>query len=104
MQFTLRGEGRLIRVISARDMHRKEKLRYAHETKPFRRSRAKPRNVDFGRPMGLSADYLDWSKAERVRLPNLKPSTTADTAAPAVAAAGTDEGRRRISATCRINR
>lgn len=23
-----------------------------------------------------SADYLDWSKAERVRLPNLKPSTT----------------------------
>jgi predicted DNA binding CopG/RHH family protein len=24
-----------------------------------------------------SADYLDWSKAERVRLPYLKPSTTA---------------------------
>jgi predicted DNA binding CopG/RHH family protein len=24
-----------------------------------------------------SADYLDWSKAARVRLPNLKPSTTA---------------------------
>jgi predicted DNA binding CopG/RHH family protein len=24
-----------------------------------------------------SADYVDWSKAERVRLPNLKPSTTA---------------------------
>jgi predicted DNA binding CopG/RHH family protein len=24
-----------------------------------------------------SADYLDWSKAERVRLPNPKPSTTA---------------------------
>jgi predicted DNA binding CopG/RHH family protein len=24
-----------------------------------------------------SADHLDWSKAERVRLPNLKPSTTA---------------------------
>ena len=23
-----------------------------------------------------SADYLDWRKAERVRLPNLKPSTT----------------------------
>ena len=23
-----------------------------------------------------SADYVDWSKAERVRLPNLKPSTT----------------------------
>ncbi|WP_322517828.1 BrnA antitoxin family protein [Rhodopseudomonas palustris] len=24
-----------------------------------------------------SSDYLDWSKAERVRFPNLKPSTTA---------------------------
>ena len=24
-----------------------------------------------------SGDYIDWSKAERVRLPNLKPSTTA---------------------------
>lgn len=23
-----------------------------------------------------SSDYVDWSKAERVRLPNLKPSTT----------------------------
>ena len=24
-----------------------------------------------------STDYIDWSKAERVRLPNLTPSTTA---------------------------
>jgi predicted DNA binding CopG/RHH family protein len=24
-----------------------------------------------------STDYIDWSKAERVRFPNLKPSTTA---------------------------
>jgi predicted DNA binding CopG/RHH family protein len=24
-----------------------------------------------------STDYIDWSKAERLRLPNLKPSTTA---------------------------
>lgn len=24
-----------------------------------------------------STDYVDWSKAERVRLPNLRPSTTA---------------------------
>ena len=23
-----------------------------------------------------SSDYVDWSKADRVRLPNLKPSTT----------------------------
>jgi len=31
ISFTLRGEGRLIRVISARPMHRKERLRYEHE-------------------------------------------------------------------------
>jgi hypothetical protein len=24
-----------------------------------------------------SSEYIDWSKAERVRFPNLKPSTTA---------------------------
>ncbi len=29
--FTLRGGGRLIRVISARDIHRKEKLRYGQD-------------------------------------------------------------------------
>jgi uncharacterized protein len=29
--FTLRDGGRLIRVISARDMHRKERMRYASE-------------------------------------------------------------------------
>lgn len=32
VSFTLRGEGRLIRVISARAMHRKERLRYEQET------------------------------------------------------------------------
>jgi uncharacterized DUF497 family protein len=31
VSFTLRGEGRLIRVISARAMHRKERLRYEQE-------------------------------------------------------------------------
>ena len=30
--FTLRGDGRLIRVISARTMHRKERLRYEKES------------------------------------------------------------------------
>lgn len=30
--FTLRGDGTLIRVISARDMHRKERALYAQET------------------------------------------------------------------------
>jgi uncharacterized protein len=32
ISFTLRGDGRLIRVISARAMHRKERLRYEHES------------------------------------------------------------------------
>ncbi len=32
ISFTLRGGGKLIRVISARTMHRKERLRYEHET------------------------------------------------------------------------
>ncbi|MBM3557492.1 MAG: BrnT family toxin [Alphaproteobacteria bacterium] len=32
VSFTLREAGRLIRVISARDMHRKERLRYGQET------------------------------------------------------------------------
>jgi uncharacterized DUF497 family protein len=31
VSFTLRGDGRLIRVISARMMHRKERLRYEQE-------------------------------------------------------------------------
>ncbi len=31
ISFTLRGNGRTVRVISARDMHRKERDRYAQE-------------------------------------------------------------------------
>ena len=31
VSFTLRGDGKLIRVISARSMHRKERLRYEQE-------------------------------------------------------------------------
>lgn len=31
VSFTLRADGRLVRVISARDMHRKERSRYAEE-------------------------------------------------------------------------
>jgi uncharacterized DUF497 family protein len=32
VSFTLRGNGKLIRVIYARTMHRKERLRYEHES------------------------------------------------------------------------
>jgi uncharacterized DUF497 family protein len=32
VSFSLRGDGRLIRVISARAMHRKERIRYEQKT------------------------------------------------------------------------
>jgi hypothetical protein len=32
-----------------------------------------------------STDYVEWSKAERVRFPNLKPSTTAISSATGLA-------------------
>src|ERR1700758_4802205 len=32
ISFTLRGNGKLIRVVSARTMHRKERIRYEQET------------------------------------------------------------------------
>ena len=32
-----------------------------------------------------STDYVDWSKAERVRFPNLQPSTSDDAERPSTA-------------------
>jgi len=32
-----------------------------------------------------STDYVDWSKAERVRFPNLQPSTPDDAESPSTA-------------------
>ena len=40
-----------------------------------------------------STDYIDWSKAERVRFPNLKPSTTGDFNLSAAGLAGADQDR-----------
>ena len=74
--FTLRREGRLIRVISARDMHRRERARYAKQPKPVPSFKDEAEERRFWETHDL-ADYLDWSKAERVRLPKLRPSTTA---------------------------
>ncbi len=48
-----------------------------------------------------SSDYVDWSKAERVRFPNLKPSTTAISIR--LPSALLEQSRLpRTSATCRI--
>jgi uncharacterized DUF497 family protein len=74
--FTLRGDGRLIRVVSARDMHRKEKPAMRKQLKPVPNFKDEAQERKFWETHD-STDYLDWSKAERVRLPNLKPSTTA---------------------------
>ena len=50
ISFTLRGDGKLIRVISARTMHRKERLRYEHEIlSPFQNFGPKHRNDASGK-------------------------------------------------------
>ncbi|MGH7091626.1 MAG: BrnA antitoxin family protein [Stellaceae bacterium] len=43
--------------------------------KPFPRFRSEAEERRFWETHE-SSDYVDWSKAERARLPNLKPSTT----------------------------
>jgi predicted DNA binding CopG/RHH family protein len=42
--------------------------------RPKFKTEAEERNF---RETHASTDYVDWSKAERTRFPNLKPSTTA---------------------------
>ena len=56
-------------------MHRKERLRYEQELKSIPKFRSETEQRRFWETHD-SSDYVDWSKAERVRLPNLKPSTT----------------------------
>jgi uncharacterized DUF497 family protein len=76
ISFTLRGGGRLVRVISARDMSRKEKESGMNrKLKPIPRFRDETEERHFWETHD-SSDYIDWSKAERARFPNLKPSTT----------------------------
>jgi uncharacterized DUF497 family protein len=74
ISFTLRGNGKLFRVISARTMHRKERMNKKLKSIPKFRSEAEERR--FWQTHD-SSNYIDWTKAARVRFPNLKPSTTA---------------------------
>src|SRR6266481_6515939 len=74
ISFTLRGNGKLIRVISARAMRRKERMNKKLKSIPKFRSEAEERR--FWQTHD-SSNYIDWTKAARVRFPNLKPSTTA---------------------------
>jgi uncharacterized DUF497 family protein len=71
--FTLRGDGKLIRVISGRDMHRNEPTMSKRlKTIPKFSSEAAERTFW---EKNDSSNYLDWSKAQVAAFPNLKPST-----------------------------
>ena len=65
--FTLRAEGTQIRVISARNVHRKERafMSKIPEFKTEAEERVFWENHD-------STPYLDWSQAESISMPNLK--------------------------------
>jgi len=73
--FTLRVNGSLIRIISARDMSRKERAAMTRKPKllPTFSNEAEERAFW---EKNDSADFVDWTKAETIHLPNLKPSTT----------------------------
>src|ERR1700754_3634823 len=65
----------MIRVISARDCtEKKEKLMSKLKSIPAFKTEAEERK--FWETHDCT-DYVDWSKGERMRFPNLKPSTTA---------------------------
>ena len=68
--FTLRSDGKKIRVIFARDMNRKERAIYMDKKlkRDFPSSEAKRRSGNSGRPSD-STDFVDWSKAQRARFP-----------------------------------
>jgi len=71
--FTLRQNGTLIRVISARDMHRTERRAYEQVKKtPSFKTEAEERSFW---ETHNSSDFMDWSQAQPVALPKLKPST-----------------------------
>jgi uncharacterized DUF497 family protein len=72
--FTLRRDDWLIRTISARPMRAKKEIAMSKSPKspPSFHDEAEERQFWESHD---SAGDVDWSNAERVRLPNLKPST-----------------------------
>lgn len=72
--FTVRVTGKKIRIISARDMHRKEKGSMRKSLKPIPRFKTEAQERHFWETQD-STQYVDWSKARRAQFPNLKPST-----------------------------
>lgn len=71
--FTLRAQSTLIRIISARDMHRKER-KFMTKSKQLPEFSSEDEERAFWETND-STEYLDWTKAKTARFPNLKPST-----------------------------
>lgn len=71
--FTLRAGGTRVRVISARDMLRKERP-FMSNAKKIPEFRTEGEERAFWETHD-SSDYVDWSKAQPASFPNLKPST-----------------------------
>jgi predicted DNA binding CopG/RHH family protein len=72
--FTRRHTRETIRVISARDRHRKERASYEKQPKSIPKFANQTEEREFWEEHD-SSEYLDWSKAESVVMPNLKPTT-----------------------------
>jgi uncharacterized protein len=74
--FTLRGENKLIRVISARTMHRKGREFMTKKVKKIPPLATEAAERKFWEKHD-STSYIDWNQARSVRLAELRPSTTA---------------------------
>ena len=74
ISFSLRSAGTPIRVISARTMSRKEKTSMSKKLESTPRFATEAEERTF-REQQDSTDHVDWSRAEHVRMPNLKPSS-----------------------------
>jgi uncharacterized DUF497 family protein len=73
--FTVRGK--LIRVISVRDMSQREKRRTRAMKKEIPEFKSEAEEFEFWSSSGAGADsaeLIDWSAAKRTKLPNLKPT------------------------------
>ena len=71
LAFTVRKN--LIRVISSKDMSKKEKNRYENYEKKIPKFKLEAEEKRF-REKNDSSEYINWDKAELVILPKLKPT------------------------------
>lgn len=72
--FSLRATGTLIRIISARDMHRMRDEPMSKRKKKIPEFTSEAEERAFWESHD-SSEYVDWSQARAVSLPKLKPST-----------------------------